>query len=718
MSYHFTPNMLPFALSALISFGLAWYTWQNRRAIGAIPFAAMMVTLYEWEICYIFQLAGTDIPTKIFWDKLMLIGVVAMPVAWFTFALEYTRRKAWVNPRRLALLAIIPIITIFTFLTNWRQLFWTKIGMSSEGGFLLLDNINGPWFWVHTIYSYTLIVIGLVLIVWTLLRWPAQYRGQMISVLLATVTPFIANILFVFRIVPVLIDLTPIAFTVTSIGLAFAVFHHRLLDLAPIARDIVVDGMKDGMIVLDANQRIVDINHAAQQMIGLSNEQTSIGKPVVDVLSQWPELIERYRNILEAQDEIGLGEGDDQRWYELSLSPLLDANKSLMGQVITVRNITDRKRAENQLQESERRFRQIVENASDIIYRVDTNGCITYANPSTMHILGYDSEKEVIGKHHLELVAPEVRPEVKHFYLRQFLRKTPTTYHELPIIAGDGREVWLGQNVQLIYEGEQLTGFQALARDITEIREAYDALRLARDEALEANQAKTRLLSKVSHELRTPLGGILGYAELLQRKKFGELNEKQYKATSEIIESAEFLANMVSELLDEAQLRSSTTTLLENVFSPSKVIQQAASGMDILAQKKGLEFSSYVDPNLPPAVFGDERRIRQIVINLIGNSIKFTKEGSVHLNVTRPNENTWGIEVTDTGIGIPKEAQVSIFEPFRQVHSDLIRDNRGIGLGLSITKHLVELMNGKIVLESEPGIGSTFTILLPLKAVG
>ncbi len=718
MPYHFTPNMLPFALGALISGALALYTWQNRRAIGATPFAVMMVALYEWEISYIFQLAGTDLATKVFWDKLMLTGVVLMPVAWLTFALEYTRRKTWVNLQRLVMLLIIPSLTILSFLTNWRQLFWAKVGMSSEGGLLILDNINGPWFWVHTVYSYTLIVIGLILIVRALLRWPVQYRGQMVWVLFATVTPFIANIVFVFKIIPILIDLTPLAFTITCLGLAFAVFHHRLLDLAPIARDVVVDGMKDGMIVLDENRRIVDINRAAQQMIGLGNGRVPIGKPVADVLSKWPELIERYRDVLEAEDEISIGEGETQRWYELSLSPLLDANKSLIGQVITGRDITDRKQAENQLQESEKRFRQIVENASDIIYRVDAHGCITYANPAAVRVLEYENEKDVIGKHYSDFIAPEVCHKVTRLYQHQFLSKMPTTYYELPAIAGDGREIWLGQNVQLIYEGDQIVGFQSLARDITAIKEAYDAMLLARDQALEANQAKTRLLSKVSHELRTPLGGILGYAELLQRNKFGQLNEKQYKATSEIVESAEYLSNMVSELLDESQLRSNTARLLENVFSPFKLIQHATSGMDILAQKKGLEFSSYIDQNLPQAIFGDERRIRQIVVNLVGNAIKFTKEGSVRLNATRPDENTWGIEVTDTGIGIPKEAQAAVFEPFQQVHSDLTRDNRGIGLGLSITKQLVELMNGKIVLESEPGLGSTFTILLPMRAVG
>ena len=714
MPYHFTPNLIPLFIAAAISGALAWYTWRNRRTPGAPPFAALMLILFQWGLSYIFQLAATDLPTKIIWNNITFIGVAATPVAWLIFALEYTGRTTWSNRRRLALLSILPVITILIIFTNKSHgLFHSSQRLAAEGGFLLLQTENGPWFWVHAAYTYALIMIGLVLIIRALLRWPPSYRGQMIWILLATLTPLIANVITIFRLLPILIDLTPFAFTVTGVGMAYALFRHHLLDIAPLARDVVIDGMKEGMMVVDANRRIVDINPTAKEFLGLSKESDLIGKPMREVLSRWPHLVQNYREVSDAEDEIMLGEGEAQRWYELDLSTLRDENKLTLGQIVTIRDITRRKRAENLLHENETRFRQIVENANDLIYRVDINGCISYANPAVLRVLGYE-EKDVLGKHYLELAVPQLRHKIKRTYERQLISKTPSTYHEFPAIATDGREIWFGQNVQMIFEGEKIVGFQALARDITAIKDAQDALRLARDQALEASRAKSLLLSKVSHELRTPLGGILGYGELLRDSTFGELSDGQKKAVLQIVESANYLTNMVNELLDEAQLSANTATLQERLISPAALLQQASSGMEVLAAKKGLQFRTFLGDSVPSEIMGDERRLRQILINLMGNAIKFTREGSVNVRLLQPTSEHWAIQVQDTGVGIPKDAQGYIFEPFRQVNSAITRDNRGVGLGLSITKQLVELMGGRIMLESEPGQGSTFTIILPI----
>jgi PAS domain S-box-containing protein len=717
MVYQFTLNMLPLAIAALISAALAWYTWRHRHATGVMPFSLMMLILFQWGLSYILELAAPDVESKLGWATFMFAGVVATPVAWLAFALEYTGRKHWMTRPRLILLSILPLLTMGILLTNDSHgLFWSSMDLAREGGFLLLKTTNGPWFWVHAAYSYILIMIGLVLIIRTLLRWPPAYRGQMIWILLATLTPLIANVITIFQLLPILIDLTPFAFTITGIGMAYALFRHRLLDLAPLARDVVIDGMQDGMLVLDAGGRIVDINRAATEILGVAEDDKLIGKRIREVLTQWPHLLQNYRDVSEAEDEITLGEGEAQRWFELNLSTLRDENRLTIGQVITIRDITRRKRAEILLQENEARFRQIVEYANDLIYRVDMNGRVTYANPAVLRALGYE-EQEVLGKHYLELAVPELRHRIKRTYEHQFLSKTPSTYNEFPAQATDGREIWFGQNVQLIFDGEKIVGFQALARDITAIKDAQDALRLARDQALEASRAKSLLLSKVSHELRTPLGGILGYAELLHDDTFGELHDGQKKAVLQIVDSANHLTSMVNELLDEAQLSANTARLQEKPFSPVALLGQACSGMEVLAAKKGLQLKSTVGADIPAEIVGDERRLRQIMINLMGNAIKFTRAGGVSVQLFRPTPEHWAIRVQDTGIGIPREAQRYIFEPFRQVDSAITRDNRGVGLGLSITKQLVELMGGRITLESEPGKGSTFTVFLPINRV-
>jgi signal transduction histidine kinase len=289
------------------------------------------------------------------------------------------------------------------------------------------------------------------------------------------------------------------------------------------------------------------------------------------------------------------------------------------------------------------------------------------------------------------------------------------TYHEFPAMTVDGYEIWLGQNVQIIQEGDKVIGFQAVARDITDLKRAQDALALARDQALEASKMKSQLLAKVSHELRTPLGGVLGYAELLHYDSFGELSAKQKQATGQIIESANYLNRMVGELLDEAQIEAKTMSLRQERFSPGEILQKVALTMSVLAQNKGLAFSSDLAEDLPAALYGDSQRLQQIMINLLGNAIKFTKTGEVCIKLTRPDKQFWAIQVVDTGAGIPQDAMNYIFEPFRQVNNAITRENRGTGLGLSITKQLVELMGGRISVESKVDQGSTFSIILPIR---
>lgn len=381
----------------------------------------------------------------------------------------------------------------------------------------------------------------------------------------------------------------------------------------------------------------------------------------------------------------------------------------------TLSNIIRRKRTEDLLRESEARFRQIVENASDIIYRMDAQGRMTYVNPVGLRWMGYEEEREVLGRYFTEFVDPAWRSRVKAFYKRQALSQQTNTYYEFQARTRQGRVIWLGQNVQIIRQDDGSVAFQAVARDITELKETQKALEEARDQALEASRFKSQLVSRVSHELRTPLGGVLGYAELMYQGAFGELTEEQKNAAGNIVASANYLNQMINELLDQAQIEARAVKIHPAPFEPAVLLQSVQANMTVLALNKGLQFLVHLDPNLPSPLMGDERRLQQVLINLAGNAIKFTQQGRVEVSLFRRSDSEWAMQVTDTGAGIPKEAHEYIFEPFRQVDNAITRHNRGTGLGLSITRQLVELMGGRIELQSEVGRGSTFTVILPLQ---
>jgi PAS domain S-box-containing protein len=385
---------------------------------------------------------------------------------------------------------------------------------------------------------------------------------------------------------------------------------------------------------------------------------------------------------------------------------------SAAADVIT--GILQRKQAETLLLDSEARFRQIVENASDIIYRTDANGYFTYINPIGLHTMGFTDESQMIGKHYLELVLPSMRHSLKRKLDHQWLSRTKNSYHEVIAITADGREIWLGQNVQLILNDNEATGFQALARDITELKQAQEAIALSRDQALEASQLKTQLLSRVSHELRTPLGGILGYAELLRSNAYGPMNTEQKTVITRISESSNYLTTIINDLLDEAQISSKNINLHIAAFRPTELLDSMRARTTVLAHNKSLYLNTELDSNLPETLYGDEKRLQQIIINLVGNAVKFTKSGGVKIRLFVPGPARWGIEVSDTGFGIPEEDQRYIFDAFRQVNNAITNENRGTGLGLSIVKQLVEIMDGSIHLTSKVGEGSTFTIILPL----
>ncbi|MCB0034131.1 MAG: GAF domain-containing protein [Anaerolineales bacterium] len=257
--------------------------------------------------------------------------------------------------------------------------------------------------------------------------------------------------------------------------------------------------------------------------------------------------------------------------------------------------------------------------------------------------------------------------------------------------------------------------YAAVQQELAERRRAEEQLAQARDKALEASRLKSELIAKVSHELRTPLTSIMGFVEMLQLGIYGEITADQDNTLAKVMMSTENLVVLVNDLLDLAQLEAGTLKLDVKPFKPAALVEQMESTMRIIAESKGLALNCDIDQAMPEQLLGDDSRLYQILINLVNNAVKFTEEGAVRVRFYLPDNQTWCIEVCDTGPGIPKHMISHVFDEFRQVDFSPTRKHKGVGLGLAIVKQITSVMKGEITLDSELGEGSTFSVILPLR---
>ena len=355
-----------------------------------------------------------------------------------------------------------------------------------------------------------------------------------------------------------------------------------------------------------------------------------------------------------------------------------------------------------ELRETAELARSLLEAQGDVIVRRDAQGRVTYANDAFCALTG--RKREALIGQSAELPVLE-QGEVS------VLADGTRTYDQ-KIACGDNARwiAWREVAVRSEIGGE----VQGVGRDVTDRVEAEHALAAARDQAEAANRAKSRFLATVSHEIRTPLNGMLGMADLLLDT---QLTAEQLNYAKAAKTSGETLLSLIEEILDFSKIEAGKLDLESRPFTLATLVEETVELLSPRAQGKGIEIASFVDDCLPPMVTGDAARLRQVLLNLAGNAIKFTETGGVAVIVepgTQPD--TVRILVRDTGIGIKSEDQARIFRDFEQADGSRARKFGGTGLGLAITRRIVERMAGAIALDSTPGVGTTFTVSLPLPA--
>ncbi len=476
-------------------------------------------------------------------------------------------------------------------------------------------------------------------------------------------------------------------------------------------RDLV-EGMSEGLASMDVNRMVTFVNSKLCQMLEYEPEEI-IGKHAFQLFDSENlkilkrELARRPKSTRSQYEISWTAKSGMQVPTFMSATPILDAGGIYRGSYTTVLDFRERKQMEKALRESEAKYRILFENAGEAI-TVTQEGILKFVNPKLIEISGY-SKEELLSKPFVEFIHRGDQKMVVERHLRRLEGEVFPNVYPTRIIDKDGNTKWVELNVaSIIWEGKPAT--LNFINDITERKQSEKALKKAKEEAEAATKAKSSFLASMSHEIRTPMNGIIGMTELALATN---LSVEQQEYLEMVKSSADLLLEIINNILDFSKMEAKGLELEEIDFDLLDLVEKTAANLALEAHNKNLEFLYDINPELQSRLRGDPLRLRQILVNLLKNAIKFTDKGEVILKVEemesrQEDKLKLHFSIKDTGIGIPADKQSKIFETFTQLDGSTTRKYGGTGLGLSISKELVELMGGEIWVESTVGIGSAF----------
>jgi PAS domain S-box-containing protein len=439
--------------------------------------------------------------------------------------------------------------------------------------------------------------------------------------------------------------------------------------------------------------------------------QTYIG--VISVITLCLSVLTHNRKIAE-RDLKNYKEHLEEKIKERS-AELVRANEKL------VTYIQNQDRVKMALSESEKKYRDLVESANSVILRWKPDGSITFFNAYAQKFFGF-TEPEILGRNILGSIVPVLESSGRDLsWLIDDIISKPEVhaFNENENIRKNGEKVWIAwTNKPIFDESGSITEILSVGNDITKrkkieesLKRTLDDLAIAKERAESADRIKSAFLAAMSHELRTPLNSIIGFTGIVLQGLTGPLNKEQEKQLGMVRGSARHLLDLINDILDISKIEAGQLQIISETFDLRKSIEKAVQIILPLSDKKNLSLHFKIEDNVSE-MCGDQRRVEQILINLLSNAVKFTDEGEINLHCHFDNHSII-LSVVDTGIGIKPENLNIIFDAFRQVDTGIARAQEGTGLGLNITKKLLEMMGGSIHVESEFGKGSNFTIRLP-----
>jgi diguanylate cyclase (GGDEF)-like protein/PAS domain S-box-containing protein len=475
MSFHLTPTAIAFFLNTAFAFGFAIVAWRRRDISGRKVFTGLLAAVGTWTLTRGLQSLADNPSTHLAWAKVEHITLVFMVTFWLLFALEYSQHTKGIRLRKIAWIWIVPAITTLFALTNeWHGLVWREIIPNTSGTqYNYFIYHFGPVFWINMVYNDLIVLTSSFLLIRTVLDFQSMYRLQIMILITGTLVPMVANILYLagYRPLPGL-DITPFGFTLAALVYWLSITRTKLFDIAPIAREAIFAHLRDGILVLSLDNRIISVNPAAERLL-LHPEILLVGEKVDQTLAKVSELLEKP---MESEVTTELHWDEPPSELEVTISPLKDRRGTLTGQMVVLRDITARKHAEAALRDSEVLYHNLVETLPLSIFRKDWQGYYTFANQRYCQGLGKSLE-EIIGKQDLDLHPPDLA-ELYHTADMQIVisGRSYETVEEHSL--EDGKRSFVQVVKTPIFDAaNHVIGVQGILWDITAIQEAEDTVR-------------------------------------------------------------------------------------------------------------------------------------------------------------------------------------------------------------------------------------------------
>ena len=699
------PYTISLLAASVISLTLAVASWRIRTTISIWSFTILMLAVSLWSAMHIFELAAATLEAKVFWANMQLFCIVTTPPALLGFVIRYTRRDYLIRPPLVAAVVGPPIlITVLVWTNGIHGWMFTHAEIVKLAPFELLYRHFGFGFWVHTGYCYTIMLLATILLVRSMVNAPGRYKGQMISLLAGIFIPWIGNVMYVFAIRPFSdFDMTPVVFTVSGLAFSWGVFRYRLLDIVPIAYDLMLNNMQDAVFVFDSNQRLLDLNPAAVRLAERQRKR-DVPQQAQALIPGWEEMIEPLaRGGLRRQ--VCLPHNGRERYYDLIGTPLRHAEE-LFGSLVVLRDITGSRNTQLALAESEKQFKSMTENAPVIICTLDPDGLITYVNPEWKKVLGH-SREQVLGRHFSEFA----------------LSHNVDAYERAFRSVKDKGEVLSGFPVKLIHRDGSRRFFNASASPNMDASGTIaDIICLLKDQTGERELQAQLFQSQKMEAIGTLAGGIahdfnnllMGIQANISLVRLEAGNDPRCLERIDTIErQIQTGASLTRQLLGYARKGKYRPTLLRL----NQLIEETLAAFGRTRKQLSIHFDPF---EALPRVFADRGQMELVLLNLLINASDAMPNGGTLRVQTgmaslspaemksmrlEPGEYVQ-LEIVDTGIGMDENTQARIFEPFFTTKEM----GRGTGLGLASVYGVVRNHKGAITVASKPGRGTTFTL--------